>query len=267
VSPPPTPPPPTTEDVLAELPTWDDVLSEVPTWDDVLSEVPTWDDVLSEVPTWDDVISEVPTWDAPTPSLPPAAEDVLSQVPTWDASPAPPPPAAEDVLSDVLTLDAPSPAPPPPVAEDALSQVPTWDAPPPVPPPPAAENLPAMLDWLGVTLHVSSWKRDTQQESRGRAALFCDNPLQTEDPAAERVHRWLHSRLRAGYHDLTSLLGELEALDHEYSPHQAEPRRLCVSLCGSQRALLQTQQHMAKAKQKLRGCADVSFELAADYHG
>ena len=101
-----------------------------------------------------------------------------------------------------------------------------------------------MLDWLGVTLHVSSWKRDAQQEAEGRAALLCDNPLQTEDPAAERVHRWLCSRLCAGYHDLAALLGELDALDHEYAPHQAEPRRLCVSLCGSQRAMLQTRAHM-----------------------
>lgn len=124
-----------------------------------------------------------------------------------------------------------------------------------------------MLDWLGVTLHVSSWKRDAQQEAKGRAALLCDNPLRTEEPAAERVHRWLCSRLRAGYHDLAALLGELDALDHECVPHQAEPRRLCVSLCGSQHALLRAQRHMATAKQKLRGRADVSFELAADYHG
>ena len=84
--------------------------------------------------------------------------------------------------------------------------------------------------------------------------------------AAERVHRWLCTRLRAGYHELSTLLGELDALDHEYVPHQTEPRRLCISLCGSQRALLQTKQHMAKAKAALRGGADVSCELAADYH-
>jgi hypothetical protein len=57
------------------------------------------------------------------------------------------------------------------------------------------------------------------------------------------------------------------SLDHEYEPHVAEPRRLCVSLCGSQRALLQTKEHMATAKNQLRGGAHVSFELAADYHG
>ena len=91
--------------------------------------------------------------------------------------------------------------------------------------------------------------------------------LAREDPTAERVHRWLHSRLRAGYHDLSTLLGELDNLDHEYVPHQAEPRRLCVSMCGSQRALLQTRRHVAEAKGKLRGRADLSFELAADYHG
>ena len=124
-----------------------------------------------------------------------------------------------------------------------------------------------MLDWLGVTLHVSSWKRDAAQEAEGRASLARDNPLQTDDPAAERVHGWLCSRLHAGYHELSTLLQELDTLDHEYSPHQPEPRRLCVSLCGSQRALLQTKQHMAKAKAALRGGADVSFELAADYHG
>ena len=94
-----------------------------------------------------------------------------------------------------------------------------------------------------------------------------DNPLQTDDPAATRVHEWLCSRLRAGYHELSTLLTELDELDHEYTPHQAEPRRLCVSLCSSQRALLQTKAHMAKAKAALRGRADVSFELAADYHG
>ena len=124
-----------------------------------------------------------------------------------------------------------------------------------------------MLDWLGISLYVSSWQRDAKQEAEGRAELLCDHPLQTDDPAAERVHRWLCSRLRRGYHELATLLGELDALDHEYSPHQAEPRRLCVSLCGSQRAMLQTKAHMAKAKAELRGRTDVSYELAADYHG
>jgi len=104
------------------------------------------------------------------------------------------------------------------------------------------------------------------QEADARMALALDNPLQTDDPAAERVHRWLCSRLRAGYHELSTLLGELDALDHEYVPHQAEPRRLCISLCGSQRALLETKKHMATAKAALRGRTDVSCELAADYH-
>ena len=36
---------------------------------------------------------------------------------------------------------------------------------------------------------------------------------------------WLHSRLR-GYHDLATLLEELDALDREYAPHRAEPQRL-----------------------------------------
>jgi len=53
------------------------------------------------------------------------------------------------------------------------------------------------------------------------------------------------------------------------APPRAEAllRRLCVSLCGSQRALLHTKEHMATAKEQLRGGAHVSFELAADYHG
>ena len=109
--------------------------------------------------------------------------------------------------------------------------------------------------------------RDAAQQEAGRAHLDRDNPLQTDDPAAERVHEWLCSRLRAGYHELSSLLQELDRLDHEYSPHQPEPRRLCVSLCGSQRAMVQTKAHMAKAKAALKGRLDVSFELAADYHG
>ena len=152
-----------------------------------------------------------------------------------------------------LGVEAEGPASPPPS--------------PPAPLDPSERTLAPMLDWLGVSLHVSSWKRDAQLELDGRDELLCDNPLQTEDPAAERVHRWLCSRLRAGYHDLSAQLEELDALDHEYSPHQTEPRRLCVSMCGSQRALLETKRHMAKAKAKLRGQTDVSFELAADYHG
>ena len=104
-------------------------------------------------------------------------------------------------------------------------------------------------------------------EAEGRAALQADNPLESTDPAAGRVHAWLCNQLRAGYHDLATLLGELDRLDHKYSPHQAEPRRLCVSLCGSQRAMLQTRAHMAKVRKKLRGSTEVSYELAADYHG
>jgi hypothetical protein len=104
-------------------------------------------------------------------------------------------------------------------------------------------------------------------EAEGRAALQADNPLESTDPAAGRVHAWLCNQLRAGYHDLATLLGELDRLDHKYSPHQPEPRRLCVSLCGSQRAMLQTRAHMAKARKKLRGSTEVSYELAADYHG
>ena len=128
-------------------------------------------------------------------------------------------------------------------------------------------GLPASPQSASASSSKRSWKRDAQQEAEGRAALLCDNPLQVDDPTAERVHRWLHSRLRAGYHDLSTLLSELDNLDHEYVPHQAEPRRLCVSMCGSQRALLQTRGHVAEAKGKLRGRADLSFELAADYHG
>ena len=83
------------------------------------------------------------------------------------------------------------------------------------------------------------------------------------------MHEWLCDgrRLRAGYHELSRLLIEMDTLDHEYAPHQAEPRRLNVSLCGSQRAMQQTKAHMRKARAGLRGGLDVSFELAADYHG
>ena len=125
-----------------------------------------------------------------------------------------------------------------------------------------------MLDWLGVSLHVSSWQRDGALEQRSRAALAADNPLEeaTSDPAAARVHEWLCRQTHAGYHDLASLLGELDVLDHSYSPHQTEPRRLCVSLCGSQRAMLQTRAHMVKARTKLSGDTEVSYELAADSH-
>ena len=131
----------------------------------------------------------------------------------------------------------------------------------------AAHVGPEMLEWLGISLHVSSWKRDAQLEAEGRARLADDNPLVTVDVGASRVHQWLCGRLHAGYHDLAAQLAQLDMLDYEYSPHQAEPRRLCVSLCGSHRALLQTKAHIAAAKAKLRGDTSVQCELAADYHG
>ena len=75
----------------------------------------------------------------------------------------------------------------------------------------------------------------------------------TEDPLAS-PSRELHHRSSIYNQSVTS-------------PRQAEPRRLCVSLCGSQRAMQQTKAHMRKARAALRGGVDVSFELAADYHG
>ena len=56
-----------------------------------------------------------------------------------------------------------------------------------------------------------------------REQLADDNPLLTDDPAAGRVHRWLcdEQRLRAGYHDLSSVLETLDKLDHEISELQA----------------------------------------------
>ena len=168
----------------------------------------------------------------------------------------------------------------------------------------AWDETSTMLEWLGVSLHISSWKSHkgpaaghhmavapsttsvtsastsmsvsaamshtpsmSAAEAEARAALARDTPLEANDTAADRVHTWLCGRLRAGYHDLSTLLCELDALDHEYSPHQVEPRRLCVSLCGSQRAMVQTRAHMAKAHSKLRGRTEVVYELAADYHG
>ena len=125
----------------------------------------------------------------------------------------------------------------------------------------------AMLEWLGISLHVSSWKRDRALETASREALESDNPLPTEDAQGSAVHRWLCGQLKSGYHDLSTLLTELDALDYAYSPHQAEARRLCVSLCGSQRAMVQTKEHMDKARERLRGRTEVSYELAADYHG
>jgi len=133
-----------------------------------------------------------------------------------------------------------------------------------------------MLEWLGVTLFVSSWAREKQTEKDCRAALEADNPLlrnRTDDVAAERVHRWLchKQRLRAGYHDLDRLLVELDGLDHEVKPHQVRERRLCVSLCGSEKAFLQTKSHLERAKEQIRKKERhrvMSFqELAADYHG
>ena len=51
-------------------------------------------------------------------------------------------------------------------------------------------------------------------ETKGRAALQEDNPLEVDDPAAERVHAWLCNQLHAGYHDLASLLANHD-LHHE----------------------------------------------------
>jgi len=110
---------------------------------------------------------------------------------------------------------------------------------------------PPMLEWLGITLHVSSWGRSPQAEADGRAQLAQDNPLRTNDPTAERVHHWLCGRVQAGYHDLTELLTLLDNLDHDITPHQPEVRRLCVSMCGSQAAYLRAKRNVLEAKKSV----------------
>ena len=91
--------------------------------------------------------------------------------------------------------------------------------------------------------------------------------MHTEDPTAERVHHWLRGRVRAGYHNLSELLSELDRLDHDITPHHPERRRLCVSMCGSKAAYMRAKRDVLAAKNALRGRSDVGFELVADYHG
>ena len=55
----------------------------------------------------------------------------------------------------------------------------------------------------------------------------CAPPSPPPSPWGGHPVAWLRSRLR-GCHDLATLLEELDALDHEYAPHRAEPRKLCV---------------------------------------
>jgi len=77
---------------------------------------------------------------------------------------------------------------------------------------------PVMLDWLGITLQVLSLGRNTRAAEEGRAALADNNPLHplhSNELAAARVHEWLCGRVKAGYHELSTLLTELDSLDHE----------------------------------------------------
>jgi hypothetical protein len=120
-----------------------------------------------------------------------------------------------------------------------------------------------MLDWLGVSLHVS------RLTSAGRQTLETDNPLHDmgiDDDAAHTVHGWLtdEKRLQYGYHDLAKLL--TERIDRMHTSPHAPPCKVCVSLCGSQRAMLQAQTDVRKAATALANRANLDWELAADYH-
>jgi len=127
-----------------------------------------------------------------------------------------------------------------------------------------------MLDWLGVSMHVS------KMTEVGLANLRAEDPLLSKgvtDGAA--VHEWLcdEQRLRHGkgigngYHDLAGLLQKLNAKASELVRHQTVSRSVCVSLCGSRRAMEQARSHMLKAKKEMGNNLQLSFELAADYHG
>ena len=95
--------------------------------------------------------------------------------------------------------------------------------------------------------------------------LFYNLELDSDDKTRELLpfFQKIHDELNGSKKPAARLKALLASWNGAYKP---EGQRLCVSLCGSQRALLQTQQHMATTKLKLRGNTDVSFELAADYH-
>jgi len=127
-----------------------------------------------------------------------------------------------------------------------------------------------MLDWLGVTMHVS------KMTESGLANLRAEDPLLSKgvsDGAA--VHEWLcddqrlcHGKGKGnGYHDLAGLLQKLDAKASEHVRHQAASRSVCVSLCGSRRAMEQARAHMLEAKKEMSDSMHIDFELAADYHG
>ena len=82
------------------------------------------------------------------------------------------------------------------------------------------------LDWLGISIHISSWGRSASLEAKGRAALATNNPLRRgptmnksadgdggivhskADARAVSVHKWMLKRVHKGYHNL----GKVRAL-------------------------------------------------------
>ena len=72
------------------------------------------------------------------------------------------------------------------------------------------------LDWLGISIHISSWGRSQTLETKGRATLAANNPLKPclafgagesaphtkADERAMNVHKWMLRRVHKGYHNL-----------------------------------------------------------------
>lgn len=122
------------------------------------------------------------------------------------------------------------------------------------------------LPQTGVVIHVSRWKAPLSEEELKDSGL--SSPMgPSEDPTAERVHEWmLHERrLRPGRHRLDELLRDI--IWREPPVEGEAARSLCVSLCGSQAAMMRTRKTLHDLQQQMRGAVELSLELAADYHG
>lgn len=122
----------------------------------------------------------------------------------------------------------------------------------------------ALLEWLGVSLHVSQMK-----EGGGRQLLENDNSLREVDSS---VHDWLThpGRLRAGRASLSEEVVKLVArYDTEFGATKPPPR-LCVSMCGSPKMASTVAAQLKKARALLLECVgqkvDISYELMADSH-
>ena len=158
------------------------------------------------------------------------------------------------------------------------------------------------LDWLGVVIHVSSWREGRPSDAVLRELLgigeedagrgvdpapvrgnnsteeiclidMSPEPQHETEPRgaaasmshARRVNAWLlhRDRLRPGRHRLPDLLTEIDRID---AAGEHDERRICVSMCCSAQVVFSAQRALWESKIRRRVQLEHSGAFVSDIH-